>query len=549
MAIVRKRRTPLIQARGGPGPSSGPDFNLTHPDYADLKDRWRMASDFWAGGRSVLQPGWKATIGHTATMVSGDDDSTTGKAVEPARKASRFEWASGRYDSYLWKHVREPLELYQERQARAVHLPVFQSVVNIYTAGILKSGASRGNPAVKVAPAWKNFWADVDLAGTNIDAFIRQALSLAQVFGRVHAITDKPHFDDKPDSLMHQQARGERPYCYLVSPLDLVDWELDATGRFVWVTIREVEPQPREPGMPAPKTRYQYRVWTTTSWTLWRETKNARGEHAEFIVAASGNHKVGEVPISTLWASRDSRAANMASESPLSDVLDMDREIFNRYSELDELERSQAFALLVLFAGDDGGQPGPMDIAPFSGLVVGAGAKAPQYIVVPPEVLVAKWTRIRDRLHTIRQLAGVSRGMSEISKEERSAEAITVESEDKRNQMAWWSGATEEFDHAIHRHVAKWDGQAEYPLAAYPRKFDLKGTTSQINDLVQLRATETLPREALQALSAPLVARILGEHGTDKEETLEVLKAVYDYEGPDGDEPEDEIVEVEEVAA
>jgi hypothetical protein len=129
-------------------------------------------------------------------------------------------------------------------------------------------------------------------------------------------------------------------------------------------------------------------------------------------------------------------------------------------------------------------------------------------------------------MHMWRQLAGIGRGQSEYSKEERSAAALTVESEDKRNQLAWWSKALNEFDHAVHSDLAKLEGQATWPRAQYPTNYDVKAIMTQIAEAVQLVAGVPLLNAAHEVQSAvvrPIIRKMLGDGGAEDAEIDAVL--------------------------
>ena len=294
------------------------DYSVTHPDYDAYAARWQMAADFREGGIKVLQPENVTSLAFNAHVTDDDDDSDVSTAPELARASSRFEWRTSAWNSYLWKHTSEKPHEFQERAARAAHIPLFGPMCSTFTAGVLRvSPTRRGNTGI----VWDEYKSDVDLDGTDFDAFIREALERAIGYGKVHAITDFTRSDEPIKTRQDQRSRGLRAYTYLLDPIDLVDWRMDSRGRFLWIKIREkVEPE-RGPADPYPGTTYQYRIWTRDSWEVHRYFENGGWQMME-----SGSHGLGEVPISTLWTSRVRR---MGVESPMSSLLDIDRRVFN----------------------------------------------------------------------------------------------------------------------------------------------------------------------------------------------------------------------------
>jgi hypothetical protein len=503
---------------------NGPDFNERHPEWNRMSARWKMAWDFYRGGVFVKSPDTGATKVRFAQVVSGDAANVSGKDPGKARQLSQYTWSSTPYNSYLWKHEAETLEDYGERSHRQVHFPIFQLVANIFTAGIL-----RVPPRRDVAPSdelWGVYHRDVDMHGTDIDAFDRMTLALALVFGRIHTVTDMPQYDTPAISKAQQEARGDRPYSYHLSPLDLVDWRLDEFRHWLWAVVREDMADERNPGEAPTDQRSQYRVWYPDHWELWQPKVSTDGipsmpgsaalsvMESSFELVGEAGHPVGRVPIDTMYACRDDHVAAMECESPLASVLDLDRDILNRLSELDELERKQAFSVLWL-PESEGATMAGVDIGPNAAIAGPADGGAPQYISPSHEHPRGKWERIIEKVFITRQMSGAGRGQAERSKEERSAAALAVESEDKRNQMAVWASALEEQNRAMHRTVLAWmgDDPDTAPNQAYNKDFDLKGTNEQINEMVQLRSTQSVPPATMAALAKPVVSKILREAG------------------------------------
>lgn len=491
------------------------DFDHVHPDYSRLYSRWVMSDDFRRGGLAVIAPNRYETrirINKTPLDQIQNDAPVTGSSAEspPSRLSLQpsVGWSSSK--TYLFKAIREPTDAFEDRKQRQVHFPLFKPIVNIFGAGVLRVEPSRTG----VTGAWREWMTDVDLAGTDYDAFIRNSMDLGLSFGRYHAIPDRPRFDERAPSRLHQLARGERTYLTGLSPLDIVDWEMDAHGELIWARIIEPDIRPRSPLEKFSGTSMQYRVWYRDGWELYQFGYiDGKKDNGAWAMVDGGEHGFGRVPIATLWTSGE---RTFACESPLADVLDIDREVLNLYSQLGILEEIQSFALLYLPV-EDGGSMGPIDVSPYSAWT-GPPGGAPQYVSPGSELVNSKWQRIENRVYMIRQLTGVGRGRAEYSKEERSAESIMRESEDKMTLLAVLAKSAEEYDNKIMQLVASFEGDAmgDPPRANYPRTFDLKGISVQINELLQLASTRTVPMAAMVTLAKPIVATMLSEKGIDE---------------------------------
>lgn len=503
-----------------------PDFSIYHRDYQRFANRWTQAYDFFRGGIHVLQPDHDVqTVSFLKRSESDADGTSGGLSPESGLQLSDFDEYTVPSRSFLWKHERETSNEYADRSRRQINWPVFQKLVNTFVSGILRVDPLVGKDGAELSDPWRGYVENVDLAGTPMVAFRRMALSWAICFGRVHAITDRPA-GLTAISRAEQEARGERAYSYLVSPLDLVDWALDHFGRFVWAVVREPAPDDRGPGMEQADFSWQYRVWTTTGWSLWRGAAREAGTPdtgPKFVLVGSGDHGLGKVPIQTLWAVKEGQARSMAVESPLADFMDLNRHILNKSSELDCTERAQAFDQLAV----PGEGAGSLEIGRFRAFTFNAESGGrPEFLSPNPQHAKGAWDRIQEQMNTMRALASTGRGKAESSKEERSGESIVLESADQQNQMASWASAGNEWENGLYQDVALWEAAADPPRASWARKFDVRGLGAQISEVERLATVPGVTKEASAAMAIPLVDKKLQEHGAPFAERMEIAKGI-----------------------
>lgn len=476
------------------------DLSIRHPDYVRFEARWRMAQDFWRGGVNVLMPKHKIYQSRYAL------NSTSDASAEKERKISVYSWVPSWESSYLWKHETETLEEFRERCARAYNYSVFSSIINDYVSGIMRSGVIRSG-------AFRWFYDDVDYLGTNIDAFMRQLMAQAIVFGRVHAIADRPVSDEKPISRQDEIDRGLRAYAYPLTPLDIVDWSLDELGRFKWFVVLEGIPESRGPGEDATDDNEYYRIWYQDHWERWK------GKDRKFERIGEGQ-TLG-LQISSMYATKENASVSMGCESPLADILDGNRDVFNKLSEMDEIERMQSFGLLTI-TGDDTQPYGPVDVSPTRAILIPAGGSA-NYISPDSSHSEGKAQRLDQRLQHLRNLSGVGRGMAESSKEERSGEAILAEQQTKANQMALWSQAAQDFENKLMKIVAKLENSSSPEDVSYEKEFDFSSSTEQLNKLILLKNIG-VNQGAIVKLASKAVEKIAKEVGFKDQEIRGIVE-------------------------
>ncbi|MEE9366910.1 MAG: hypothetical protein V3W44_09510 [Dehalococcoidales bacterium] len=515
------------------------DFTVRHPEWVSNEHRWRMAIDIYRGGRHVISP--TRQIGHVFRAVPGHHASgstTEGIDPNPSRQPALPNYTSFPTESYLHSHPRETTSEYQNRINRSRHIAIFRYMVDTLTAATLRIGAARDSAA---GEPWTTYWGNVDHCGTPINGFIRRALEAALIYGRVSALTDAPSMPmgPPPASRLHEMSLGLRPYSYLISPLDLVDWQLDEHGQMVWATVREDTPQFRIPGGELFQATDQYRVWDTEGWTLYRESEPGK---MDWGVAGDGEHRLGRVPIRHLFARRASaERCTLESDSILADVVDFDRDLFNKLSLLDEQLYKQVFALLAvpLAQGED---LGAFEIGPGNALGFNAEAGQPVYLSPSPEIVKVQRDLVTQDIQAVRQVHGVSRGKAEFSKEERSASALTLESQDKHNVVAALAEAVEAFDRGLHQDVADWMGTDAVPQVSYSRELTLKSSREQIGDARELATGLGVPAGVIREMVKPVALRIMREHGRPDEVIQKVVKLLEEEpeEAPPMPQPEAE---------
>jgi len=496
------------------------DLNVKHAVYearcADWLERW----DFYRAGRHVLEPG-RTVNEHGFAVLDRNTSSSSATASERGRSRSRFERVP--LSSYLYSHPRESIEGYSDRCARADHYPLFRSVVDIYVDATLRTPPTRQVDNEDIDPLWLGYWNDVDLHGTSVDGFVRNALQLALVFDYVFAVTDRPAFELPAASREQQLARGERAYSYLVSPLNVPDWCIDErTGEFRWVVTYEPAPDLHTPGERSKASAQWARIWFADHWELYSPRVDAPGQ---WQIATRGRHAAGRVPVSVLYANRGTAAGAFEADGVLSGLARGDRNLYNLGSLLDEVIYGQAFASLWI-PDDEGGAPGPISVGVGIANTYNGANGSPLMLSPPTELIVSMWKLIADKMNALRQLYGVGRGKAEYSKEERSADALEVESRNESNRVAALAEACEVFERALHRDVAAWEGRSEsIPQAEYSREVSLRSLSAQLNDAMSLKSLG-LPWDALREVIKPLLASLMKEQGRNKESIEAAIRAL-----------------------
>lgn len=172
-----------------------------HPDYTSKSRMWRRYRDLYAGGEQFRR-----------------------NAAE-----------------YLLRRQKEPLEVYQERLARVFYENYLGSIVDWYTATLV-----RREPVLECEgtnePA-KEFYArfvqNCDLRGTTLTQFFKQQMTEALVCGKSYVVVDFPHADSPALTRAEEDESGHsRAYLVAYNADELINWSSSAQGELEWVVIR-----------------------------------------------------------------------------------------------------------------------------------------------------------------------------------------------------------------------------------------------------------------------------------------------------------------------
>jgi len=142
---------------------------------------------------------------------------------------------------YLLRRQKEPLEVYQERLARVFYENYLGSIIDWYTATLM-----RREPVLEFAgtnEAAKEFFAgfagNCDLRGTSLAQFFKQQLTEALVCGKSYLLVDFPRSNGPALTRAEEDASGlSRAWLVPYNADDLINWGYDSLSNLEWVVLR-----------------------------------------------------------------------------------------------------------------------------------------------------------------------------------------------------------------------------------------------------------------------------------------------------------------------
>ncbi|MEO6027707.1 MAG: hypothetical protein ABIR79_12650, partial [Candidatus Binatia bacterium] len=341
----------------------------------------------------------------------------------------------------------------------------------------------------KLAKRWTDFCGDVDRRGNSIDRFMRRAAYYTLGLGVTFAVVDRPRIERAPQSKAEEDEMGLDPYYALYLPTELVNWEVDEDGRFVWVRFREpiandvgpydpknadrtrlYSPDPRLPSgtifeygdpmrarTPRPM-RALYRTFTRDEWILDEIDGN------ELRDRGRGQHGLGVVPVVPIFNRQPGRYA-MIGRSEVHDIVGLNQGILNLDSLITEAVYQQALNILVMKR--QANQQKEIVIGA-ENILTYTGDQMPGFITPSTAPLAYMEQRIQGLIGEIYRLAKFKGGQAMQVQSVPSGVAATVEFNEADRALAEKAEELQNAEFLLHdlwarAHGARFDGTVDYP--------------------------------------------------------------------------------------
>lgn len=231
-----------------------------------------------------------------------------------------------------------------EYQRRLMTTPLdnhCQSVVSVYTSFLFREQPYRDLGDLWNDPQIKNFMRDTDHENRNITQFMRELAVWSTVFGHAYIVVAKPNTGAVTRA--EEVAQGVRPYLSMLTPLYVLDWEYsrNSTGQYNLDYFKYIE-------------EVNGSVYTVKEWTPELIKTTVVDEDSNSIgVLETAENQLGYIPIITVY-NRHSSVRGIGV-SDLADIADLQKFIYNAYSEVDQSIRLNTHPSLVKTADTNAG--------------------------------------------------------------------------------------------------------------------------------------------------------------------------------------------------
>ena len=249
---------------------------------------------------------------------------------------------NGGYDYTLGQYLnRYNLELDHEFNQRLGNTPCdnhCKNIIQIYSSFLFREKASRDFGSMSEEPSLQMFLKDADLEGNNFNTVMKTAQNYASIYGHCFMILDKPNIQTATRA--EELNQEIRPYVSIITPENVFDWnfERQPNGKYILNYLKIREEVDRKGGS-------YMRIWYPDR----VDTIYVEDDRTEPQLIDTAENQIGKIPAVILYNSKSHKRG--IGQSDLVDIAELQKAIYNEYSEIEQLIRLTNHPSLVKTAG------------------------------------------------------------------------------------------------------------------------------------------------------------------------------------------------------
>jgi hypothetical protein len=233
-----------------------------------------------------------------------------------------FDYSAGQY---LHRYNLELDNEYAKRLGNTALDNHCKNIVQIYSSFLFRVRPSRDFGSMQDEASLESFLKDADLEGNNLNSVIKQAQNYASIYGHCFMILDKPNVNTETQAQELEQ--NIRPYLSIVTPENVLDWNFErkVNGKYELNYLKIREEVDKDGGT-------YMRVWYPD-----RIDTVYMAEREEPSLIDTVPNMIGKIPAVILYNSKSHKRG--IGQSDLTDIADLQKSIYNEYSEMEQLIR------------------------------------------------------------------------------------------------------------------------------------------------------------------------------------------------------------------
>ena len=236
---------------------------------------------------------------------------------------------NGGYEYTLGQYLnRYNLELDNEFNQRLANTPCdnhCRNIIQIYSSFLFRVKPSRNFASMAEEPSLESFLKDADLEGNSFNNVIKQAQNYASIYGHCFMILDKPSIQTRTRA--DELNQDIRPYISIVTPENVLDWNFkrEVNGKYYLDYLKIREEVDKDGGT-------YFRMWYPD-----RIDTIYQKDNEEPSLIDTAENQIGKIPAVILYNSKSHKRGIGISD--LTDIADLQKAIYNEYSEIEQLIR------------------------------------------------------------------------------------------------------------------------------------------------------------------------------------------------------------------
>ena len=376
-----------------------------------------------------------------------------------------------------------------------------RNIIDIYSSFLFRVEPVRQLGSLEEDMTVEQFKDDADLEGRSFEALMREAQRFASIYGHVWLLMDKPSTNVMTRA--EELDQGIRPYLNIYTPENVLDWHYtrnDAGYYYLdYLKIREEQTAEGE----------YYKLWYLDKIDCVFVSSTSRDEPK---LISSLPNPLMKIPAVILYNQRSPMRGLGVSD--LTDVADLQKAIYNEFSEIEQIIRLSNHPSLVKTKDTDAGAGAGSIIE----IPENLDANLKPYILQPSgSNLDGVLASINHKVEAINRLTHVGT-LRATAERVQSGIALRTEFELLNARLSEKSKLMELAEEQIWRLFADWqetvfDGEIEYP-----ESFDIRDWATDLELLQQAKASNIKSTTFTKELDKQIARTVI-----DNDETLVVI--------------------------
>ena len=237
---------------------------------------------------------------------------------------------NGGYDYMVGQYLNSyNLELDNEFNQRLANTPCdnhCKNIIQIYSSFLFRVKASRNFGSMADESSLESFLKDADLDGNSFNNVIKQAQNYSSIYGHCFMILDKPKVTTNTKA--EELEQDIRPYLSIITPENVLDWNFkrEINGKYYLDYLKIREEVDRNGGT-------YMRLWYPDR----VDTIYMKDDRTEPTLIDTADNLIGKIPAVILYNSKSHKRG--IGQSDLIDISDLQKSIYNEFSEIEQLIR------------------------------------------------------------------------------------------------------------------------------------------------------------------------------------------------------------------